>query len=101
VSGKSFAQRLEAAKASGLLTNADLARWFDRAYPTVVKWTQGHTPWGPNGDRARLLLDLLEEKIKKRDGFPVPVHLSPVARREYMQGVRRGIERRFPSAHSA
>lgn len=96
-----FAQRLEAVKKRGLLTNADLARWFDRPYPTVVKWTQGHEPWGPNGDLARVLLDLLEEQIKKQNGFPMPVRLTPIERRDYMQGVRRGIVHRIPKAYSA
>jgi hypothetical protein len=98
---RTFAQRLETVKNHGLMTTADLARWFDRPYPTVTKWLRGHEPWGPNGERARLLLDLLEEKIKARDGFPVPVQLTPVERRDYLQGVRRGIERRLPSAYSA
>lgn len=98
---KTFAQRLGAVKKSGLLTTADLARWFDRPYPTVVKWCNGHEPWGPNGDLARILLDLLEDQIKKKNGFPMPVKLKPAERRDYMQGVRRGIDRRIPRTYSA
>jgi len=98
---KTFAQRLEAAKRDGLMTTSDLARWFDRPYPTVVKWTLGHEPWGPAGELAYIMLDLLEEQIRKKNGFPIPVRLTPIERRDYMQGVRRDIEHRIPKAYSA
>lgn len=92
---KTFAQRLEAAKKSGLMTTADLATWFERAYPSVRNWLDGREPWGPNGDRARILLDLLEEQIKKKNGLPIPVQLSPTQRREHVKGLRRAINARL------
>lgn len=97
----SFSTRLQKVKKAGLLTTADLSLWFDRPYPTVRGWLDGYEPWGPNGDRARHLLDIIESAVEHRRGFPVPVHLSPSDRREHMRRVKNDHGARLPKTHSA
>ena len=86
----SFYQRLRSAMESGSLTPSDLARWFDRPYSTVSKWlAEQREPWGPNGERAYHQLTRLEQLIRKRRGFPIPVDLSPTDRVTHLEGVKR------------
>lgn len=66
----------------------DLSRWFDRAYPTVRTWQEGREPWGPHGEESRTLLIVLEKAIAAGRVFPVPIKLSPRARRIYIEKVR-------------
>lgn len=95
-----FAERLRRAMDSGSLTVSDLSRWFGRPYTTVHKWlTYNREPWGPNGQHALDQLSDLEERIKLKRGFPIPVSLSPAARIRHMEGLKR--VNRIPAAHSA
>ena len=98
---KSFQKRLERVKRDGSLTTADLSVWFDRPYATVRGWLQGYDPWGPHGEESARLLGVLENAIKKRRGFPVPVRLSPIARREHVQQVRHALNGGLPQARLA
>ena len=96
-----FQQRLEKVSKAGSLTTADLSTWFGRPYATVRGWLQGYDPWGPNGDAARVALDTLERAVQRRQGFPVPVHLSPVARRDHVRRMRDEHNNRLPKARAA
>jgi hypothetical protein len=87
---KTFQQRLRACERGGNLTVADLARWFDRPYPTVRSWmTDGIEPGGGPIDKehAESMLALLETLIKQKRGFPVP-RMSPHARIAHLEYVR-------------
>lgn len=84
-----FTNRLQAAARAGRMTTADLATWFDRPYSTVRSWLQkGHEPWGPAGEASQELLVALEKLIAKRDGFPVPINLSPPERQRHVREAR-------------
>jgi hypothetical protein len=96
-----FAKRLERVSKAGLLTTADLSTWFGRPYATVRGWLQGYEPWGPNGEEARKALTTLERAVEQRNGFPVPVHLSPVARREHVRRQRGLHHARLSKARAA
>lgn len=76
-----FAQRLQRAQRSGNLTVADLARWFDRPYPTVRCWINGASPGGGPIDQEAVLsaLQLLEVRIRTKQGFPLG-RMSPKER---------------------
>ena len=86
---KTFQQRLIAARAAGNLKTSDLARWFDRPYPTLRGWLNGMEPGGGPIDaaHAKAMLSLLEALIKKKAGLPVP-RLSPKARIEHLAHIR-------------
>ena len=89
---KSFGQRLLACQQNGNLTVADLARWFDRPYPTLRSWVEnGIEPGGGPIDRqhAAELLGKLEALVKGRKGFPIP-RLPPAERIEHLQRIRAG-----------
>ena len=82
----SFQARLKNVMATGNLTVADLARWFDRPYPTVNSWVRdGGNVGGATLDTAYVYgrLDKLERMIHKRQGFPVP-RLTRQKRIEYL-----------------
>ena len=68
-----FAQRLQQAQKGGNLTVADLARWFDRPYPTMRCWINGAEPGGGPIDRKEVMASLgfLETRIKERRGLPL------------------------------
>jgi hypothetical protein len=71
----SFQDRLKKVMATGNLTVADLARWFDRPHPTVNGWVRdGGNVGGATLDVAYVYaqLDKLERMIRKKQGFPVP-----------------------------
>jgi hypothetical protein len=86
---ETFHTRLRRAQKLASLTPADLSIWFARPYGTIRGWLeQGYEPWGPNGDVARHMLDLLEAAIKKHNGLPVPTHLTPVQRRAHVQQIK-------------
>ena len=92
MSGKTFQARLRDTLAAGNLTVSDLARWFDRPRPTVKTWVdEGCEPSGPPLDieHAHALLGLLEQMIKRRQGFPVPIGLSSQKRIQHLQGIRK------------
>jgi hypothetical protein len=95
-----FARRLEKVSKDGLLTTADLSTWFGRPYATVRGWLQGYEPWGPNGEEARRALTVLERAVEHENGFPVPIHLSPIARREHVRRQRQH-HGRVPAARAA
>lgn len=69
-----FGNRLEHAMRDGNLTVADLARWFGRPDPTVRGWVRGENPRGAQLDIAytEARMALLETRIRKRQGLPVP-----------------------------
>jgi hypothetical protein len=83
-----LADRLQAAMRGGNLTLSDLARWFDRPYPTVRQWTLGNNQprWAPLNDAIDIekRLAALEKLIKANKKLPVP-RLSPQDRIEYME----------------
>jgi hypothetical protein len=90
MAGKTFQGRLQACQRAGNLTVSDLARWFDRARPTVRTWVEsGIEPGRSPADieHAHALLGLLEVLIHKKKGFPVP-RLSPQKRIEHLQHIR-------------
>jgi hypothetical protein len=97
----SFQSRLKQVSKAGLLTTADLSTWFGRPYATVRGWLQGYEPWGPNGEEARRALGVLERAVKAHKGFPVPVHLSPIARREHVRRMRHELNVGLPATHPA
>lgn len=82
--------RLKKVLRDGNLTVADLARWFDRRDPTVRGWVNGTQVGGAQMDSAFVLaqLDLLERKIKRKQGFPVP-RLTPSDRIAYLNNIQR------------
>ena len=94
MAGKPFQARLQRALAAGNLTTSDLARWFDRPRATVRTWVEnGKEPSGPPLDvaHANALLDLLEQMIKHRKGFPVPVGLTTSKRLQHLQNIRKRV----------
>ena len=94
--------RLKHAMETGSLTVADLSIWFARDYHTVHGWIEkGREPWGPNGEASLRMLAVLEQAIKQRRGFPIPLHLSPPERRAHMIKVRRELDGSLSKARSA
>ena len=90
MSKKTFQQRLRACERGGNLTVADLARWFDRPYPTVRTWVQnGIEPGGGPIDKehAESMLGLLETLIKQGRWFPIS-RMSPRERIEHLAEIR-------------
>lgn len=76
---KAFGARLKAVLRDGNLRTADLARWFDVPYPTVREWlVNGRSPSSAPQDRDHIyeMLEILEHRIRKKQGFPLP-RLSP------------------------
>lgn len=96
-----FKQRLERVSKAAAMTTADLSTWFGRPYATVRGWLQGYEPWGPNGEEARRALSVLERAVEQRQGFPVPIHLSPTARREHVRRQRQHHHGRVSAARAA
>ena len=97
-----FKARALGCMSAGRLTVADLSTWFNRPYATVRSWTlDGRKPWGPNGEEAHRLLAILEKRIADGHGFPVPLNLSPSARRDYVLRQRHGYSNRISNPHSA
>ena len=97
-----FCKRLLRAMKAGDMTVADVHHWFGRPRATVRTWViDARTPQGPAGKRAYLLLDLLERRIKKRAGFPIPVDMSAKLRPSYVKKLRHANSDRVSSAHSA
>lgn len=86
---RTFAQRLKACQRGGNLTVADLARWFERSYQTVRSWCGGCEPSGGPIDKQHVadLLKLLEGKIKRKEGFPLP-RLSPKERVKHLARIK-------------
>lgn len=87
---KTFGQRLAVCQQDGNLTVADLARWFDRPYPTLRSWVEnGIEPGGGPVDKAHAatMLDTLETLVKNKKGFPIP-RLPPSERIEHLQKIR-------------
>ncbi len=87
---KTFGQRLAACQRDGNLTVADLARWFERPYPTLRSWVEnGIEPGGGPIDKqhAANLLGKLESLVKNKKGFPIP-RLPPSERIEHLQRIR-------------
>lgn len=87
----SWQQRLQAVQRGGNLTVADLARWFDRPHSTVRTWVlQTARPGGGALDveHAEALLGLLEELVRRRQGFPIP-RLTGHDRVNYLVELRR------------
>ena len=85
---KAFSIRCVWVMERGDLTISDLATLLDRPRPTVNTWVNGRTPHGPSGRFAIRRLDLLQDMVRKRHGFPVPEMLAGKQRVEYIQGIR-------------
>ena len=62
---------------------------------------QGYEPWGPQADAAYCSLELLEQSIRRKRGFPVPLELSPIERQTHVKRVRHGLNGRLPKTRSA
>lgn len=92
--GQNFSARLEWCMREGDLTISDLARWFDRPRTTVNTWVDGRTPYGPSGRLALRRLELLQNAIRKKWGFPIAETLSWKKRADYIRGLRDAGERR-------
>jgi hypothetical protein len=60
-----FQRRLRACVEGGNLTVADLARWFDRPYPTVRCWL--HDGWEPAG--GPVTVRRTEERLRQLEAF--------------------------------
>lgn len=82
----SISARLQRVLRDGNLTVADLARWFDRPYPTVDGWVKkGLMPRGGPQDSKQVLIKLGRlETLIKRKKLPVPVMPSG-RRREWLE----------------
>lgn len=87
----SISQRLQRVLRDGNLTVADLARWFDRPYPTVDGWVKkGLMPRGGPRDGEQVLVELGRlEALIKRKKLPVPV-MPAGRRREWLEQLRAG-----------
>ncbi len=86
-----FSERLQRVLRDGNMTVADLARWFARPHPTVANWVKGGRMGRelPPLDAAYVLaqLDVLERRLKKKEGLPVPV-MSARKRKRYFEALR-------------
>ena len=84
-----IATRLTRVMRLGNLTVADLARWFDRSDPTVRGWVKGVEPAGAGLDLADIeaRLRLLETRIRRKEGLPLPPRLSPSQRRDALNKI--------------
>jgi len=81
--------RLSRVLAEGNLTVADLARWFDRPYPTVRGWLNGGEVGGAPLDTAWIMAQLGRlEKMLAKGRLPVP-RLTMQARVEYIENLRK------------
>lgn len=89
---KDFSQRLAWCMKRGDLTVSDLTRWFDRPRATVNTWVDGRTPYGPSGRLAIRWLELLQNVIKNKAGFPIPEELSGKARSNYIRDIRDAVK---------
>jgi hypothetical protein len=77
----------------GNMTTADLARWFDRPHATVSTWVNDNRrPSGTPGDMEHIfaLLDVLENLIARKQGFPVP-RMGAKGRKVYLAKVREAV----------
>lgn len=64
---KSTPDRLRAVMEKGNLRVSDLARWFDRPYPTIRSWVQGVEMGGGAIDKAFILAKLAKlEKLTNK-----------------------------------
>lgn len=83
-----FADRLHKAMERGAMAQGDLRHWFGRSYSTTASWLNDHRePRGPAGEEAKRRLAILEQLIRQKTGFPVPVELSLTDRPRYIQGL--------------
>jgi transposase-like protein len=87
----SFTERLQRCMTRGQLTVADIARLFDRERRTVSDWVhKGRLPTGAREQEALDRLLQLEQAIRQKRGFPVPLRLSKRNRVKYVQLVGEG-----------
>ena len=98
-----FCKRLAKCMSDGAMTVADVHHWFDRPRATVRTWVvDRRTPSGPSAKKARLLLELLERRIKSRGGgFPIPADLSVFDRPDYVRKLRHADSPRVSALHTA
>ncbi len=89
-----FPDRVLWCMARGDLTVSDITRWFDRPRATVNTWVNGRTPYGPSGRAATRRLDLLQDLVKNKEGFPIPETLTGLKRADYIRGIRDAAERK-------
>lgn len=96
--------RLRQCMVRGSLSVADLAKWFDRPYPTVRSWVQWDTePRGPRLGSIETNLLLLEKLIKQKRGFPIPVTIGHYDRPQHIRQLRdlHGRNRKLPGPDPA
>lgn len=94
MAGTAFQDRLQSCLQVGNLTLSDLARWFARPRPTVKDWAEnGREPSGAPLDieHAHALLGLLETMIKRKQGLPVPIGLTPAKRMAHLTQLRKKV----------
>lgn len=99
---ENWVKRLQWCIKHGDMTIADLHHWFERPRSTVRAWVL-------LGKEARDLpsgflqkrLELLEKRIKARDGFPIPPIKNQLARPSYIMGLRSGKHPRVPTARAS
>lgn len=84
---KTFSQRLAICLRKGQMAQGDLRWWFGRSYSTTASWLKDsrRPNDSPAGNEARRRLDLLEQAIEAKKGFPVPVTLSLTERPHHIE----------------
>lgn len=94
--GKSFQQRLEAAKKAAGFTLTDLSQWFDGVnYQTISTWLNGRVPKAYRRVQVEAALSSLERAIKSKPSkLPMPLHVKEGERRAYVRSVRE----KYPAA---
>ena len=84
---KSFSERLAICLDRGQMAQGDLRWWFGRSYSTTASWLQGTR--APRkvaaGAEAWRRLDILEQAIRFKKGFPVPHELSLTERPRHIR----------------
>lgn len=69
-----ISKRLNKVMLEGNLNIIDLARWFNRPFATVRGWVRGREMRASPQDGGLVIerLKLIERRIRKRAGLPVP-----------------------------
>jgi len=83
-----FRPRVCAAAKQGALTTADLALWFDSAYPTMKAWRWGiHAPNAARGAQLDGRLTALEQAVKEKQ-FPLALSVRAAERKTVILAIR-------------
>lgn len=83
----SFSKRLAICLRQGQMAQGDLHWWFERPRSTTVAWLDGiRTPRQDGaGAEAWRRLEILEQAIAAKKGFPVPHNLSLTERPHHIE----------------